>query len=187
MEKEEIKRIWDRIGITTFSIFLSLAIFGSLMIYWSNEIRKEKETLVLTAEKKAAEIIIENPELFLDRAFTDSVLKSAGYFEVTATVYNPVVEQCNSNPLLTADCSTIDLEKLISGELRWVALSRDLLKFFNYGDMIELISLQDPSINGFYEVHDTMNKRFRNYIDILKPVGSNIGKWEGVIIRKVES
>lgn len=180
---ENVKLFWERIGIATFSFLIGFGLCASLMIYWANQ---KENVQSMTAEEIAAEVINNNPELFLNREFTDSVLKSAGYHKVTATVYNPVCGQCDKDPLITADCSKIDPELLKSGELKWVAISRDLLEHFNYGDVIELMSISDPSINGVYEIHDTMNKRFKNYIDILKPCGKSLGKWDDVVIKKVE-
>ena len=88
--------------------------------------------------------------------------------KVTVTVYNPVVEQCDSTPYITADNSKIDLAKLKQGKLKWVAVSRDLLKngVVKYGGRVKL-ECEDPSLNGIYYVHDTMNPRWTKRIDIL--------------------
>lgn len=104
--------------------------------------------------------------------------------KVTMTKYNPVVEQCDSDPLVTADNSKICLDKLNKGKLKWLAVSRDLRKDFRYGDVVELICHHDPSVNGEYEIHDTMNPRWRNRIDLLSPIGDERGKWNNVIIKK---
>jgi hypothetical protein len=39
--------------------------------------------------------------------------------------------------------------------------------------------------DGIYTVADTMNKRYTEYIDILINPGMPIGKWENVIIKKL--
>lgn len=49
---------------------------------------------------------------------------------VTVTCYQPVKEQCDDNPLITADGSKIDLHKLKQGKIKWCAISRDLLWLF---------------------------------------------------------
>lgn len=87
---------------------------------------------------------------------------------VTVTVYNPVIEQCDSTPLITADNSEIDMRKLKQGELKWVAVSRDLLKNgkVKYGDRIKL-ECKDKNLSGIYYVHDTMHPRWEKRIDIL--------------------
>ena len=109
---------------------------------------------------------------------------------VTATRYNPVESQCNDQPLITADMSKISLSKLKRGEIRWIAVSQDLRKVYKYGDVVEIKAKDgdDNSINGLYEVHDTMNKRFTDRIDILTHIDNphGQGKWEGVSIRLVK-
>jgi len=89
--------------------------------------------------------------------------------DITVTVYNPVVEQTDSTPLITADNSKIDLKKLKERKLRWVAVSRDLLDegVVKYGDRIRINCKEDPDLSGVYTVHDTMNPRWRKRIDIL--------------------
>ena len=110
--------------------------------------------------------------------------------KVTATRYNPVESQCNSQPLITADMSKISLSKLKRGEIRWIAVSQDLRKVYKYGDVVEIKAKDgdDKSINGLYEVHDTMNKRFTDRIDILTHIDNphGQGKWEEVSIRLVK-
>lgn len=88
--------------------------------------------------------------------------------KVTVTVYNPVVEQCDSTPLITADNSKIDLSKLKQGKLKWVAVSRDLLKNgkVKYGGKVRL-KCKDKSLSGVYTVHDTMNPKWEKRVDIL--------------------
>jgi 3D (Asp-Asp-Asp) domain-containing protein len=100
--------------------------------------------------------------------------------EVTATYYNATVQQCDSTPLITADGSFIDTVALRNGELRWIAISRDLFKYFDYGDIVIVVS-DDMRISGEWIVHDKMNKRLSNRIDFLAPIGVNLGKQELII------
>ena len=81
---------------------------------------------------------------------------------VTLTTYNAVVSQCDGNPLITADGTKIDVKKLKKGTIKYCAVSRDLLRYIPYGSVIHIEG------HGFYEVRDTMNKRFSRYIDILQ-------------------
>ena len=106
---------------------------------------------------------------------------------VTVTQYNPVIDQCDEDPLVTADNSIINLKKLKKHEIRWVAVSRDLTGFYRYGDIIELKvpGKSGKRINGRYVVHDTMNPRFTNRIDILTAVGEDMGMWENVTVKLV--
>lgn len=98
-----------------------------------------------------------------------------------ATTYYCEENQCDSDPLTTADGSVIDPVKLKNNEIRWCALSRDLIwdeyrqtiykqgfrGLFEFGDTIVVKSNSNPQINGKWVVHDTMNKRYKNSIDFL--------------------
>ena len=83
---------------------------------------------------------------------------------VTLTCYQPVKEQCNGDPLTTADGSKIDLKKLKDGDIKWCAISRDLLWLFPK-DKPKRVYIEGY---GIYEVRDLMNKRWDHRIDILK-------------------
>ncbi len=104
---------------------------------------------------------------------------------VTATVYNPVEGQTDDSPLATADGSKIDLKKLKKKRIKWIAVSRDLLKDYEYGAKVKITCTSYPSINGTYEVHDTMNKRFSNRIDILSAEKDSVGLYKEVKIETV--
>lgn len=82
---------------------------------------------------------------------------------VTLTCYQPVKSQCNNQPLVTADGSKINLHHLKRGNIKWCAISRDLLYLFPKNRPKRV------SIEGFgvYEVKDVMNKRHNHRIDIL--------------------
>lgn len=82
---------------------------------------------------------------------------------VTLTYYQPVKAQCNSEPLVTADGSKINLRHLKQGRIKWCAISRDLLWLFPKGKPKRIY------IDGFgmYYVKDVMNRRFTHSVDIL--------------------
>jgi len=107
---------------------------------------------------------------------------------VTGTYYNAVEGQCDASPLITADNSKIDLVKLKNREIRWVALSRDLLKRwggpFDYGDTIT-IEHKNKNLVGKWVVHDSMNARFTKRMDFLVALGNKFpGKTRNVVIKK---
>lgn len=104
---------------------------------------------------------------------------------VTATVYNPVEGQTDDSPLATADGSKIDLKKLKKKRIKWIAVSRDLKDYYEYGSKVKLTCSKYPGINGIYEVHDTMNKRFSNRIDILSAEKDSVGLYKEVKIEAV--
>ena len=94
--------------------------------------------------------------------------------DITVTFYNPTTGQCDSDPLITADGSEINLKKLENGELRWCAVSRDLLQVYRYGDEIWIDS-ENPEIRGWWIIKDTMNIRKKNHIDLLLPENHKTG------------
>ncbi|MCP2044775.1 hypothetical protein [Pontibacter sp. HSC-36F09] len=109
-------------------------------------------------------------------------------FTVTATVYYPEKGQTDGNPLITADGSRINPKN--PKKHRWIALSRDMLTRWggdiHYGDTVWVRGVSDE-LDGQYIVRDTMNRRFRNRIDILVGRKDNIyGRWENVKIAKAE-
>lgn len=108
----------------------------------------------------------------------------------TVTMYNPVYWQTDSTPLITADNSEINPDR--ASELRWVALSRNLLKRFNpkyasisFGDIVYLDIPDSKDKSGYYRVRDTMNPRFINYIDIIETTGTPLYKFLDVNLYKV--
>lgn len=148
-------------------------------------------SIVISPAPKPKEIIWQSEEEYKYEQLLDSImkeeeeLKDEKTIKVTATVYNPVESQCDSDPLVTADNSKIDLEKLNQGKLKWIAVSRDLRKQFKYGSKVRIRCKSDPSIDGIYEVRDTMNERYKFCIDILKPVGESKGKWHDVEVSSI--
>lgn len=82
---------------------------------------------------------------------------------VKVTCYQPVEAQCDSDPFITADGSKIDLHKLKKGNVKWCAISRDLLWLFPK-DKPKRVHIEGY---GIYEVRDVMNKRFNHRVDIL--------------------
>ena len=74
----------------------------------------------------------------------------------------------------TASGNKINIHKLNSGKLKWVALSHNLLKHYDYGDTI-IVTSTNPSLNGKWVVMDKMHKRHHNRIDFLSPSGNNLG------------
>jgi 3D (Asp-Asp-Asp) domain-containing protein len=87
---------------------------------------------------------------------------------VTITAYSARVQECDSTPELTADSTP--------SRIGLLAVSRDLLEVFDYGDRV---LLEDY---GIFEVRDTMNERFTDRVDILHatPEAARLfGKQEG--------
>jgi len=104
---------------------------------------------------------------------------------VTATMYYPVVNQCDKDPLVTAGMFKINPRK--ASEHKWIAMSRNLLKRwkgdFDYGDLVEIKGAGKKS--GVYKVVDTMNKRYKDRIDILETEGTSFYKFNDIQIAKL--
>ena len=109
----------------------------------------------------------------------------------TLTIYNPSMSQCDSDPLVTASNMRIDVQKLRQGSIRWMAISRDMLKRWggrlNYGDTVQLRA-EDPAIDGNWVIQDTMNKRFKNRGDLLFDSAlRSSGMWTAVTVIKTSA
>lgn len=99
--------------------------------------------------------------------------------KITVTAYNPVASQCSGDPKTTA--SGLKIKK--KHDRKIIALSRGLAKKHQYGDKFKLIV-----DNEVYKVefHDTMNKRFKNRVDILmfdKKMAKEFGVKEGILVK----
>jgi 3D (Asp-Asp-Asp) domain-containing protein len=106
----------------------------------------------------------------------------------TLTIYNPVRSQCDSDPMVTASNQKINKAKLRDGSIRWIALSRDLLRRWggslHYGDTVS-VRTGDATVDGIWIVQDTMHKRFRNRGDLLFDMAiRSSGRWTNVTVSK---
>ena len=99
---------------------------------------------------------------------------------VTITTYNAVRSQCDRSPLITADGTKIDNNKVKSGKQKIVAISRDLLYAIPLGSIIDIEGY------GRYEVRDTMNSRFKHRIDILQHSSKKNFKKDKIKIKLVK-
>ena len=82
---------------------------------------------------------------------------------VTLTCYQPLVSQCDNDPLTTSDGSKINLKHLKGGKIKWCAISQDLLYLFPK-DKPKRIFVEGY---GIYEVKDVMNRRHKHKVDLL--------------------
>ena len=84
---------------------------------------------------------------------------------VTLTTYKASESETDSTPNITASGFKITNPK----KHRIIAVSRDLKRKYKFGQKIRITGA--GKYNGTYRVHDVMNKRYRNRIDIL--IGHN--------------
>jgi len=106
-------------------------------------------------------------------------LMTAGV-DVRATVYNAVVEQCDSDPSHTAFMFKLDLEDPFKHRI--IAVSRDLEKDFPNNTKVRVVG---TTYDGIYTVKDRMHLRCRRQIDILINQDMPIGNWYGAKIYKI--
>lgn len=105
-------------------------------------------------------------------------LSCRGQIMVTATIYNAVPEQTDSDPLITASLKEIDP----NNPQRWIAVSRDLEELgITLGSVVCIDNAGD--MNGEWAVEDRMNKRWTRRIDFLVHDSIRLGKWTNVKIR----
>jgi 3D (Asp-Asp-Asp) domain-containing protein len=112
-------------------------------------------------------------------------IELVGVEKITATMYNAIESQCDSDPFLTAGMYKINPSK--ASEHNWIAMSRNLLNRwggnFNYGDIVIISNAGHK--NGVYTVVDTMNPRFENRIDFLETTGTHHYIYENITIQKI--
>lgn len=88
---------------------------------------------------------------------------------VTATAYNSLESQTNSNPNITAFGDNL------KPGLKYIAVSRDLLKAgFKHNTPVKIEGLK-----GVYLVKDKMHSRMTNHIDIYMGIDENAAKQWG--------
>ena len=97
---------------------------------------------------------------------------------VVATLYNALPQQTDDSPLVTASGALIN--ELCPEGHRWLAVSRDLLEKFPFGECVLVEGAGEMS--GVWQVQDLMNKRYQNYIDFLVEDTRKLGKWYRVKI-----
>lgn len=163
MEKEYLKIIKEKLGTMCFALVFFVGL-NSMMI-WS---------LYKKIDNLSIEIV--RVEKQIDTIYSNSPLEKI----ITLTVYSPVKSQCDNTPLITANGTKIDLEKLKKGEIKYCAVSRDLLSEIPYGSIIYIEG------HGEYEVVDTMNKRIKMGVDILQDVNQRGFKKTNIRILKVK-
>jgi 3D (Asp-Asp-Asp) domain-containing protein len=101
--------------------------------------------------------------------------------KVSLTTYTTDTSETDSFPLITA--SGLHLDSANPKKGRIIAISRDLQKLFSFGDRVILRNA--GKFNGIWFIHDLMNKRWKNKIDILINPDEPQISLEGVVISKI--
>jgi 3D (Asp-Asp-Asp) domain-containing protein len=100
---------------------------------------------------------------------------------VSLSTYKADTTETDSTPLITA--SGFKLDSLNPKKHRVIAISRDLKELFAFGDKVILTNA--GKFNGVWFIHDVMNKRYRNKIDILINPSDRQLSLDGVVISKI--
>lgn len=101
--------------------------------------------------------------------------------QVSLTTYTTDSNQTDSTPLITA--SGFKLDSLNPKKHRVIAISRDLKELFSFGDKVILSNA--GKYNGIWFIHDLMNKKWKNKIDILINPNDLQMSLKGVVISKI--
>ena len=159
------KAIAGVVLVTLLNGFISVNLFKQQNLFYTNEVDK---------------LLVDNQKLHteLEQFYKYGV-------EVNVTMYQPVYPQTDNTPDITADGTRIRINK--ASEYKFVALSRNLLKRwggpFDYGDFILIKGTKNK--DGVYQVRDTMNPKYVNYVDILESINVKPYKYENVQIYKM--
>ena len=159
------KAIAGVVLVTLLNGFISVNLFKEQNKFYTNEVDK---------------LLIDNQKLHteLEQFYKYGV-------EVNVTMYQPVYPQTDNTPDITAYGTRIRINK--ASEYKFVALSRNLLKRwggpFDYGDFILIKGTKNK--DGVYQVRDTMNPKYVNYVDILESINVKPYKYENVQIYKM--
>jgi len=100
---------------------------------------------------------------------------------VTLTTYTASENETDSTPNITASGFKIDIKNAKRHKI--IAVSRDLKKKLKFGSKVRIEGA--GKYDGIYGVHDVMNKRYRNRIDILIGHNDKQTKLEKVKIYKL--
>ena len=100
---------------------------------------------------------------------------------VNLSTYKAAISETDSTPLVTA--SGFKLDSLNPKKHRVIAISRDLKELFSFGDKVKLSNA--GKFNGIWFIHDLMNKKYRNKIDILINPSDRQISIEGAVISKI--
>ena len=100
---------------------------------------------------------------------------------VSLSTYKADTSETDSTPLITA--SGFKLDSLNPKKHRVIAISRDLKELFAFGDKVKLTNA--GKFNGIWFIHDLMNKKYKNKIDILINPGDRQMSLERVVISKI--
>ena len=163
-----------------FWIFISTMImYGLMTVLQPSQIKSEMDKLLNDIDSTT---VIDT--IVIDTTIMDSpiILRDSTILTVYATMYHPVLGQCDASPDVTADQSKIPNIDSCS-HLCWIAVSQDLL-WFNDGPMRygDTVYIEAGHKTGYYVVRDAMNRRFKKKIDFLESVGTEAYRYKKALL-----
>ena len=154
----------------------TMVVYGLLTLTRPSQIECEMNEIINGID--SATVVDTIPEQ--DTTIMDSpiILEDSTIITVYATMYHPVLGQCDDSPDVTADQTKIPNIDSCS-HLCWIAVSQDLLWFndgpIRYGDTVYI---EAGHKTGYYVVRDAMNRRFKKKIDFLESVGTEAYRYK---------
>ena len=183
MRRETVKTI---IIVVLSVIFVAHSIEKKSVI---DDIQAEKDKLqnligVGNKSMIVASSLIMGLEISLARCREELGRNKENVHNVTVTMYQPVAEQTDSTPNITADGTVIKVDR--ASEYRYVAVSQNMLVknggFLKFGDYVWVDAGKK---SGVYQVRDVMNKRYTDRIDILEGVDVRPYKYDNARMVKL--
>ena len=160
-------------------ILLFTAIFVIIISYQKSGLSEEIDSII-----NEQDTIVPIDTIVIDTTIMDTpiILGDSTVLTVYATMYHPVLGQCDDSPDVTADQTKIPNIDSCS-HLCWIAVSQDLLWFndgpIRYGDTVYI---EAGHKTGHYIVRDAMNRRFKKKIDFLESVGTEAYRYKKATI-----
>jgi 3D (Asp-Asp-Asp) domain-containing protein len=108
--------------------------------------------------------------------------KISNYLVSRASIYQAVPEQTNEDNLTTASGFKLD-SSYVHSKHRIIAISRDLLEHFPFGTRVKVTGAN--KYDGYWTVHDLMNKRYVSAIDFLTDIGTPNTLYTDITITKL--
>ena len=183
MRKEGIKTI----VIAVLSVvFISHSIEKKTLVDELQAEKDELQSLIESGNKSmmAATSLIIGLEIALKKCSDELRKNKDNVHSVTVTMYQPVPEQTDSTPNITADGTVIKVDR--ASEYRYVAVSQNMLVknggFLKFGDYVWVDAGKK---SGVYQVRDVMNKRYTDRIDILEGVDVRPYKYDNARMVKL--
>lgn len=109
-------------------------------------------------------------------------------FTLRGTTYQPVANQCDSDPLVTANMTKVDLKKLKNGTQKLCAFSYDVKHKYGlkFNEQFDLYTAKGEYL-GRYTFCDHMNRRIKNTCDIMISPDAKPTSYVGLVVKRLNT